>query len=144
MEDGEDVHSDIVQGLVEPEVIQGLDEEEDEEDISQLYEEVDSDVVSGSDAEGQLYRLEGMYDSSSDSESTSGYGRFVQALRAYKFERALAGFEPDFAGMRMVFKRREHDVPGSLPLHWLLSCTQYPAQRAVWLKLIEAVSRTYD
>ena len=112
MEDGGEVHSDIVQGLDEEEdaeevrelyeevdsdvvsgfnaeVVRGVDAEEDEEEIRQLYEELDSDVLPGSDAEGQAVRLEEMSDSASDSESTSiwrrestsGYWRFVHALR---------------------------------------------------------------
>ena len=42
MEDGEEVHLDIVQGL---------DEEEDAEEVRQLYEVADSNVGSGSDLE---------------------------------------------------------------------------------------------
>ena len=168
MEDGEEVHSDIVEGLDEEEdaaevrqlyevadsnvgsgsdaeVVQGLHEDEEEEEMHQLYEEDDLDEVSGSDAEGQLFCLEGMYDSSSDSESTSGYRCFVQALFAFNFQRALAAFKPEFAGVRMVWpKPRNKNLPHKkLPLHWLLTCDQYAEeQRAVWLKLVDAVSNT--
>ena len=172
MEDGGDVHSDIVQGSDEEEnaeevrevyeevdsdvvsgadveVVQVLDVEEDEEEICHFYEGVGSDVVSGSDAEGRIFCLEEMFDSASDSEttsknmsdfasdseSTSGYWRFVRALFAHRFQCALVAFEPEFAGMRMVPRGREqhrkHDRTLPLPLHWFLNCDFSPAQHDV-------------
>ena len=148
MEDSGEVHSDI---------IQGSDEAEDAEEVRELYEEVDLDVVSGSDAEmvqgldaedddermckfyeeGDSHVVPGVQsashseslsseksDSASDSESTSGFWRFVRAVYDYRFEYALAVFKPEFAGMRMVPNKRslhlKHDVHLPLPLHWLL------------------------
>ena len=97
-------------------------------------------MVSGADAEGRIFCLEETFDSASDSEttsknmsdfasdseSTSGYWRFVRALFAHRFQCALVAFEPEFAGMRMVPHEREqhrkHDRTLPLPLHWLLNC----------------------
>ena len=78
MEDGENVQADFVERLQSGsavEVVRGL--EEDEEEMRESHEEDDADVIPSSDAEGQLFCLEGMYDSLSDSESTFGYCRFV-------------------------------------------------------------------
>ena len=153
----EEVDSDVGPGA-DVEVVQVLDVEEDEEEICHFYEGVGSDVVSGSDAEGRIFCLEEMFDSASDSEttsknmsdfasdseSTSGYWRFVRALFAHRFQCALVAFEPEFAGMRMVPNEREqhrkHDRTLPLPLHWLLNCDFSPAQRVIWLKLIYPVS----
>ena len=168
----EEVDLDVVSGS-NAAVLQGLDAEEDEEEICQLYEEVDSDVlqemrrlheavdsdvVPGSDGECQGHCLEEIPDSSSgrdsemchsssDSESTSGYWHFMQALRAFRFECALAAFEPEFAGMRMIRNKREqhkkHDATSILPLHWLLNSYCHTAKQAVRMKLIDTVPRSH-